>query len=161
VFSALLKVENKNRQGEYYLTDVVKILNMEKKQVVAFELEDPEELHGINDRRQLAQVQKLMQKKIIEGWMEKGVTFINPDTCMVDFTVEIGRDTVIYPGSYVGGQHPNRRRLQHNRPCRIKDTIIGNCCEIIMSQIDECILHEGIKVGPYSNLGPDVSLLQE
>ena len=48
VFSALLKVENNNRQGEYYLTDVIKILNREKKRVVAFELEDPEELHGIN-----------------------------------------------------------------------------------------------------------------
>lgn len=158
VFSALLKVENKNRQGEYYLTDVIKILNMEKKQVIAFELEDPEELHGINDRRQLAQVQKLMQKKIIEGWMEKGVTFINPDTCMVDFEVEIGRDTVIYPGVILEGSTKIGEGCSIIGPCRIKDTIIGNCCEIIMSQIDECILDEGIKVGPYSNLRPGCKL---
>ena len=88
VFSALSKVGNNNRQGEYYLTDVVKILNREEKLVVAFELEDAEELHGINDRRQLAQVQNLMQNKIIEGWMEEGVTFISPDTCVVDSTLK-------------------------------------------------------------------------
>ncbi|HHV17275.1 MAG TPA: bifunctional UDP-N-acetylglucosamine diphosphorylase/glucosamine-1-phosphate N-acetyltransferase GlmU [Thermoanaerobacterales bacterium] len=154
VFSALLKVENNNRQGEYYLTDVIKILNREKKRVVAFELEDPEELHGINDRRQLAQVQNLMQKKIIEDWMEKGVTFINPDTCMVDYRVEIGRDTIIYPGVMLEGSTKIGQGCNIIGPCRIKDTVIGDFSEIIMSQIDECVLDERVKVGPYSNLRP-------
>lgn len=158
VFSALSRVKNNNRQGEYYLTDVVKILNQEEKFVAAFELDDPQELQGINDRRQLAQTQKLMQKKIIEGWMEEGVTFLNPDTCMVDSTVKIGRDTTIYPGVILEGNTQIGQGCNIIGPCRIKDTVIGDCCEIIMSQIDECVLDEGVKVGPYSNLRPGCEL---
>lgn len=158
VFSALTKVKNNNRQGEYYLTDVVKILNQDEKQVAAFELKDPDELHGINDRRQLAQVQKLMQQKIIEGLMEQGVTFINPDTCMVDYNVQIGRDTIIYPGVILEGHTQIGQGCNIIGPCRIKDTVIGDFCEIVMSQIDECILDEGVKVGPYSNLRPGCKL---
>ncbi|HHY70664.1 MAG TPA: bifunctional UDP-N-acetylglucosamine diphosphorylase/glucosamine-1-phosphate N-acetyltransferase GlmU, partial [Thermoanaerobacterales bacterium] len=158
VFSALSNVENKNRQGEYYLTDVVKVLNLEDEKVVAFELEDPDELHGINDRRQLAQVQNLMQQKIIEYWMEEGVTFINPDTCMVDSTVKIGKDTIIYPGVMLEGNTLIGQGCSIIGPCRIKDTVIGDFCEIIMSQIDESILDEGIKVGPYANLRPGCKL---
>jgi len=158
VFSALAKVKNNNRQGEYYLTDVVKILNQDEKQVAAFELKDPDELHGINDRRQLAQVQKLMQRKIIEGLMERGITFINPDTCMVDYNVQIGRDTIIYPGVILEGHTQIGQGCNIIGPCRIKDTVIGDFCEIVMSQIDECILDEGVKVGPYSNLRPGCKL---
>lgn len=158
VFSALSKVENKNRQGEYYLTDVVKILNLESKKVVAFELKDPGELHGINDRRQLAQVQNLMQKKIIEGWMEEGVTFLSPDTCMVDCRVRIGRDTIIYPGVILEGSTRIGEGCSIIGPCRIKDTVVGDFCEIVMSQIDECILDKGVKIGPYSNLRPGCKL---
>lgn len=158
VFSALSKVKNDNVQGEYYLTDVVKILNQEGKQVVAFQLDDPNELQGINDRKQLAQVQKLMQRKIIEGWMEKGVTFINPDTCVVDRHVQIGRDTTIYPGVILEGNTQIGEGCTIIGPCRIKDTIIGDFCEIVMSQIDDCQLDENVKVGPYSNLRPGCKL---
>jgi len=158
VFSALAKVKNNNRQGEYYLTDVIKILNQEEKQVIAFELKDPNELHGINNRRQLAQVQKMMQQKIIESWMEQGVTFINPDTCMVDYSVQIGRDSVIYPGVLLEGKTQIGRGCTIIGPCRIKDTVVGDFCEIVMSQIDECVLEEGVKIGPYSNLRPGCML---
>lgn len=158
VFSALSKVENKNRQGEYYLTDVVEILNRESKKVVAFELKDPDELHGINDRRQLAQAQKLMQKRIIEGLMEEGVTFINPDTCMVNCEVKIGRDTIIYPGVMLEGSTRIGENCTIIGQSRIKDTIVGDFCEIISSQIDECILEKGVKIGPYSNLRPGCNL---
>lgn len=158
VFSALSKVGNNNRQGEYYLTDVVKILNQEGKKVVAFELENPEELHGINNRRQLAEVQRLMQKKIIDGWMDEGVTFINPGTCMVDCEVKIGKDTTIYPGVMLEGKTQIGEGCTIIGPSRIKDTVIGDCCEISMSQIDECILEEGVKIGPYSNLRPGCKL---
>lgn len=154
VFSALAKVKDDNIQGEYYLTDVVKILYQEGKEVIAYRLEDPTELQGINDRRQLAQAQQIMQQRIIEGLMVEGVTFINPDTCTVDHGVRIGRDTVIYPGVILEGSTKIGRGCTIIGPCRIKDSELGDSCEIIMSQIDECMLGEGVKVGPYSNLRP-------
>ena len=154
VFSALAKVKSDNSQGEYYLTDVVKILNQEGKDVIAFELKDPVELHGINHRGQLAQVQKIMQQRIIEAWMAEGGTFINPDSCMVDVGVQIGKDTLIYPGVILEGNTKIGNKCTIIGPCRIKDSVIGDSCEIVMSQIVECELKEGVKVGPYSNLRP-------
>lgn len=90
--------------------------------------------------------------------MEEGVTFINPDTCMVDSTVKIGKDTIIYPGVMLEGNTLIGQGCSIIGPCRIKDTVIGDFCEIIMSQIDESILDEGIKVGPYANLRPGCKL---
>ena len=81
--------------------------------------------------------------------MEEGVTFINPDTCMVDYCYNRKRHCYL-PGSYVGGHDPNRRKLHYYRQSRIRNSKIGNNCEIIMSQIDQCILHDKVKIGPYS-----------
>ena len=146
VFAALSKVENKNCQGEYYLTDVVEILNGGSKKVVPFQLEDSLELSGVNNRKQLAQVQNLMQRRIIEGWMEEGVTFINPDSCMVDSLVQIGKDTTIYPGAILEGSTRIGEGCTIIGQSRIKDSIIGDYCEIVMSQINECILADGVKM---------------
>jgi len=161
VYSALAKVNNNNSQGEYYLTDVIKILNQEGKEVLAFELKDHVELNGINDRRQLAQVQKIVQQKIIEGLMEEGVTFINPDTCVVESGVQIGRDTLIYPGVILEGNTRIGKGCTIIGPCRIKDTVVGDACEIVMSQITECEIGEGVKIGPYSNLRPGCKLAKK
>lgn len=154
VFEALSKVKNDNRQEEYYLTDVVEILNSEGKDVLAFEIEDPLELSGINDRRQLAFVQGIMQKRIIDHWMREGVTFINPDTCMVDAHVSIGRDTVVYPGVFLEGGTQIGESCSIIGPSRIKDSRIENHAEIVMSQIVESIVESGVKIGPFSNLRP-------
>ena len=77
---------------------------------------------------------------------------------MVDYNVQIGRDTIIYPGVILEGHTQIGQGCNIIGPCRIKDTVIGDFCEIVMSQIDECILDEGVKVGPYSNLRPGCKL---
>ncbi|HHW03566.1 MAG TPA: bifunctional UDP-N-acetylglucosamine diphosphorylase/glucosamine-1-phosphate N-acetyltransferase GlmU [Thermoanaerobacterales bacterium] len=154
VFEVLSRVKNDNRQGEYYLTDVVEIFNDQGKDVLAFEIGDPLELSGINDRRQLACAQNIMQKRIIEHWMREGVTFINPDTCMVDAGVKIGRDTVIYPGVFLEGSTEIGEGCTVIGNSRIKDSKIGNYVEIVMSQIQESIVEDKVKIGPFANLRP-------
>ncbi|MDN5312125.1 MAG: bifunctional UDP-N-acetylglucosamine pyrophosphorylase / glucosamine-phosphate N-acetyltransferase [Thermoanaerobacteraceae bacterium] len=154
VFEALSKVKNDNRQGEYYLTDVVEIFNNEGRDVLAFEIGDPLELSGINDRGQLAYAQGIMQRRIIEHWMREGVTFINPDTCIVDVNVKIGRDTVIYPGVFLEGGTQIGEGCTVIGSSRIKDSEIGNYVEIVMSQIQESIIGDGVKIGPFANLRP-------
>jgi len=161
IFASLAKIQNDNSQKEYYLTDAIKILNQEDKKVVAFELSDPEELNGINDRKQLAKVQSIMQKRIIDKLMEDGVTFINPDTCMVDCDVKIGKDTTIYPGAMLEGSTTIGENCSIIGPCRIIDTTIGNDCEIVMTQINKCVIEDGVKIGPYTNLRPDCRLSQK
>ncbi len=154
VFSALTKVEDKNDQGEYYLTDVIEILNRDKKTVISYETADPNELIGVNDRCQLANAQSAMQKRIINGLMQQGVTFINPDSSIVEQNVKIGRDTVIYPSVFLEGNTCIGDGCVIIGSTRIKDSQIGNHVEITMSQIQESIIEDNVKIGPFANLRP-------
>lgn len=156
-FEALAEVKNNNSQQEYYLTDVVEILNKKGKSVMAYVNPDPIQISGINDRKQLAFAQEAMQKRVIEEHMKQGVTFINPNTVMVDCDVTIGRGTVVYPGTILEG------KTSIGEGCtiiggRIKDCRIGNHVEIVMSQIQESEIEDGVKIGPYCNLRPGCRL---
>jgi bifunctional UDP-N-acetylglucosamine pyrophosphorylase/glucosamine-1-phosphate N-acetyltransferase len=151
VFEALTQVENNNAQGEYYLTDVVQILNTRKRKVLAYENPDPLEIRGVNDRQQLAFAQKVMQQRIIKDHMKRGVSFINPAGVLIDRDVSIGRDTVVYPGTLLEG------KTEIGENCtiiggRIKDSKIGDYVEIVMSQIQDSVIEDGVKIGPYSNI---------
>jgi len=94
LFDALSKITPENAQGEYYLTDVFNFMD----RVVVHKTEDYEEILGVNTRRQLAEVERIMQRRIKGRWMDEGVTFVLPETVYVEYSVKIGRDTVIYPG---------------------------------------------------------------
>src|ERR671937_2046930 len=91
LWPALEKLENKNRSGEYYLTDVVRLV---KGKVQTVPVDDPREILGINDRRQLAQAEKVMRQRILDQLMTDGVTITDPGTTFVDADVKIGRDSV-------------------------------------------------------------------
>lgn len=159
VFNALEQVNNDNVQGEYYLTDVVEILNRQGEKVLAFEAQDPDEVQGVNDRNQLAQAQAIMQKRIIRSLMARGVTFLNPDTCVVDEGVEIGRDTVIYPGVILEGKTRIGEGCTILGYTRIIDSVVGNRVEITMSHIRESVVEDGVKIGPFVNLRPGTHLM--
>src|ERR1700737_300813 len=101
LWPALLKLENKNRAGEYYLTDIVRLL---KGKVHTVPVEDGGEILGINDRRQLAQAERVMRQRILDQLMLNGVTITDPATTFVDADVQIGQDTVIHPFKTITGQ---------------------------------------------------------
>src|SRR6202035_202990 len=101
LWPALLKLENKNRAGEYYLTDIVRLL---KGKVHTVPVEDGDEILGINDRRQLAQAERVMRQRILDQLMLSGVTITDPATTFVDADVQIGQDTVIHPFTTITGE---------------------------------------------------------
>ncbi|OGQ13786.1 MAG: UDP-N-acetylglucosamine diphosphorylase/glucosamine-1-phosphate N-acetyltransferase [Deltaproteobacteria bacterium RIFCSPHIGHO2_02_FULL_40_11] len=100
LFSALQKIKNKNAKKEYYLTDIVQLINFSQ----AFKLEDARETLGINNRVELAKMNQYMQHKINEKWMLRGVTLVDPNTTYIDASVKIGKDTVIEPGCHLKGK---------------------------------------------------------
>lgn len=157
-FNALEKIDNNNKQGEYYLTDIVEVLNEENKDVIAFRLQDPEELSGVNDRCQLAHVQKLIQEKIIKKHMENGVTFLNPDNTLVDIDVEIGKDTIIYPGVILEGNTKIGQGSKIIGASRIIESSIGDNVEIVSSQIQYSSISDNVKMGPFSHIRPDCAI---
>lgn len=100
---ALSKVDNNNNKGEYYLTDIVKILSGDKK-VKAYLTEYDFKLTGINDLYTLSLVEKEYQKYINRNWMDKGVHLINPDSIIIEDEVKIDVNVTIDAFSIIRGK---------------------------------------------------------
>ena len=103
VFPLLSRIGNENAKKEYYLTDIIAILRREHLKVEAVQAGDCAVAIGINDRRDLQAAQKKFNALIQERLMlESGVTILQAETVTIENDVEIGRDTVIYPCTYLG-----------------------------------------------------------
>ena len=104
VFRVLQQLRPANAQGEYYLTDVLEILKSEGHRVQVMAAADSEEIHGVNDRIQLAQAEKILRRRKNDQLMRDGVTLVEPDSIMIDSQVTIGRDTVVMPFTLIQGK---------------------------------------------------------
>ncbi|MGB2630007.1 MAG: NTP transferase domain-containing protein [Candidatus Omnitrophota bacterium] len=93
-----IKINEKKK--EFYLTDIVEVLNKSGKKVASKECSEAESL-GINSRKDLAMAGKMLNRKTIERLMDSGVTVIDPDNTYIDEAAEIGKDTVIFPGTVI------------------------------------------------------------
>lgn len=155
---SLAKLDNKNSQGEYYLTDVIGILKDEDNKVGAFKIEDSTEIMGVNSRRQLAEAEKLMRDRILGSLMDEGVTIIDPNNTYVGKNVRIGRDTILYPGSFIMGDVEIGEDCKIGPNTRIEDSIIKDNIEIIDSTILQSFVDSNTKVGPYAYLRPNSHL---
>ncbi len=99
----LEKVDNQNQTGEYYLTDIVKILSADKK-VEAYLTPFTFKLTGINDLYTLSLVEEAYRKDINQKWMEKGVRLIHPNSIIIEDEVEIGSNVTIDAFSIIRGK---------------------------------------------------------
>ena len=97
LFDVIWQVKRNNSQGEFYLTDAVSLLIKKRRKVAAHLAEDPNEILGVNTRAQLAQVNWLIRRRILNNLMESGVTIIDPENTYVEADVAVGEDTTIWP----------------------------------------------------------------
>lgn len=98
------QIGNENAAAEYYLTDILELYRKRGDPIRAFRLQDADEVMGANDRRQLADAEAVMRRRITQELMKEGVTIQAPDTVRIEDTVQIGRDTVLEPGVILTGQ---------------------------------------------------------
>ncbi|HEV8436621.1 MAG TPA: bifunctional UDP-N-acetylglucosamine diphosphorylase/glucosamine-1-phosphate N-acetyltransferase GlmU [Methylomirabilota bacterium] len=155
LWSALERLTPRNQQGEYYLTDVVDILSRDGQVVEAVIAEDPREGLGVNDRRQLAELAAVMRRHILDRLMLDGVSVLDPASTYVDDTVEVGADTVLYPGVILEG------RTRIGAQC-----VIGPGSSVSHSRLGDrvtlrpyCVLAEAVvedaaTLGPFCHLRP-------
>jgi bifunctional UDP-N-acetylglucosamine pyrophosphorylase/glucosamine-1-phosphate N-acetyltransferase len=102
VWPRLAKIDNRNAKKEYYLTDIIAILNQEKYRVEAIQADDCDIVIGINTRQDLQAAHAKFNRRIQQRLMlENGVTILQPETVTIEHDVQIGRDTVIYPCTYL------------------------------------------------------------
>jgi bifunctional UDP-N-acetylglucosamine pyrophosphorylase/glucosamine-1-phosphate N-acetyltransferase len=150
-----LKRIRKNKiSGEYYLTDIIGILSKNGMRVEAYPFSF-EDVMGVNTREELYRVSEIMRRRIISGWMKKGVTFIDPHASIVHTTVRIGRDTVIYPNTYIEGRTSIGKNCVIYPGARLYDSVIGNNVVIKDNTlIEESRVAEGATIGPFAHLRP-------
>ncbi len=138
--------------GEVYLTDLVSVADRDGATIEAVVSEDPWEVLGVNDRIQLAQAEEAMRRRIRERCMIEGVTLIEPGSAYIDATVEIGRDTVVYPNTHIGGETKIGNGCLIGPNSLIYDSVVGDGCRVQGSMVEESILGDGVRVGPFSHI---------
>lgn len=99
----LHKIDADNSKGEYYLTDICLAAKKEGIKVAAYHHPDSREVLGVNTRQDQTDANEIMKGRKLDLLMAQGVTFVSRET-YIESDVEIGRDTIIYPGCYLGGK---------------------------------------------------------
>ncbi len=147
-----------NAQGEYYLTDLVSMLYQQDRSVVGLVVNDTDLLRGVNDRVQLSQAENLLRQRVNQRHMLAGVSILDPEATYIGLDVRIGPDTVIEPNTYLVGETVIGANCEIGPNCKIKRSKIGDGCFVYMSHLNEAVLEDGVKVGPFANIRPGAVL---
>jgi bifunctional UDP-N-acetylglucosamine pyrophosphorylase / glucosamine-1-phosphate N-acetyltransferase len=150
LYSALKAVKNNNSQGEYYLTDVPSLLNDAGEDVAIFQHHDPQEIEGVNNRVQLADLERLLCRRTISRLMlDAGVTFIDPKNAYISSETVVGRDTVIHPNVTIEGSTEIGSRCVIRSGSRLVNAKVGDDVEIR----DNCLITDS-EIGSGATIGP-------
>jgi bifunctional UDP-N-acetylglucosamine pyrophosphorylase / glucosamine-1-phosphate N-acetyltransferase len=155
---ALGEVRADNAQGEHYLPDVLPIMRAHDRIVGAYQLADPDELLGINDRVQLADVTAVAQRQIHERHMLAGVTIVNPAATVIDAEVTIGQDTVIAPFTSLHGATAVGRGSTIGPNSTLIDVTVGDQSKVLHSYVTGAVIGDKASVGPFAYLRPGTVL---
>ena len=158
----LKRATSNNAQGEIYLTDLIEILRKDGRTVAAYRHEEPEEVLGVNDRRELAAAARALYRRKARDLMTAGVSFIDPDRTYVDAQVKVGRDTIIEPGAMLLGDTIIGEDVRIGAGSRVLDSSIGDGTEILpYCVIGEARIGRACRIGPFAHLRPGTSLDEE
>lgn len=158
LFEALKQVKNDNAQGEYYLPDVIEILQKQGEVVAAYVTDNFDETLGVNDRFALSQAEELMRARINERHMRNGVTIINPASTHISADAVIGSDSVLLPGVIIEGKTVIGEDCKIGPNSHIVDSHIGNGTTIHSSVVLNSQVGNETAVGPFAHLRPESSL---
>jgi bifunctional UDP-N-acetylglucosamine pyrophosphorylase/glucosamine-1-phosphate N-acetyltransferase len=154
LFDALRKIEPKNDQGEYYLTDVAEIILGSAGTVSVYVINDAREVLGVNTRAELAEFENLIRRSAIRRLMiESGVTFIDPSHAYISAEAQIGRDTVIYPNVTIEGKTVIGEGCVILAGARITNSRLGDKVTVKdHSVIVDSQIESNCSVGPFAHL---------
>jgi bifunctional UDP-N-acetylglucosamine pyrophosphorylase/glucosamine-1-phosphate N-acetyltransferase len=144
----LPQLQANNDQKEYYLTDVVNYLEP----VMALDVEDYQEILGINDRKQLANAYEILQTRVKDAWMSAGVTLVHPDTITIDDTVELQPDVLIEPQTHLRGKTVIGSGSRIGPGSMIENSQLGQNVTVLYSVVSDSVVKDGSRIGPYTHL---------
>ncbi len=154
LLNGIKKITNANSQNEFYLTDVIEILNNENKKIGSISVPE-DEVIGVDSRIQLYKANECLRRKINEYHMQNGVTILDPNSTYIDIDVKIGKDVIIHPNVYICGNSVLHDDCEILPNTRIVNSIINNGVRIESSSLYDSEVGENSTVGPFAYLRPN------
>lgn len=148
----------KNSKGEYYLTDLVAMAAEEGREIACLVAEDAVEAMGVNDRVQLAEAESILRWRVRRRLMLSGVTLVEPSLTFIDDGVEVGRDTIVCPGTFLKGKTRIGEECVIGPNSYVIDSTIGDNCTVFISVVEQSTLERQVTLGPFSHLRPGTHL---
>ena len=152
---SLSKINQDNDQNELYLTDCLGILHDENKPVKAFVSDDFEQFYGINNKYELYEAQKILQKRINKDHMLNGVIIESPDTTFIEEGVKIGTDTVISGFVKIYGKTSIGNNCYIEGSTKIINSTIEDNVKIDNAVIEDSYMEKDSDIGPFARLRPN------
>lgn len=157
----LNKIDNDNVQGEYYLTDIIALAVNDGNEVITTQVEHSYEVEGINDRKQLARLERIFQRGIAESLLTDGIGLADPDRIDVRGELTVGSDSFIDVNCVFEGKVTLGEGVNIAPGCVIKNSTIANDCIIKpYTVIEDATIERQTEVGPFSRIRPG-TLLRE
>jgi bifunctional UDP-N-acetylglucosamine pyrophosphorylase/glucosamine-1-phosphate N-acetyltransferase len=158
LLNALPRISNDNAKGEYYLTDAIGIAREDGLTVGAFAIDDVMQTEGANDRAQLAELGRELNRRIVDRWMREGVTVMDPATTWIDADVVLAPDVTILPGTQLLGATVVAEDAVIGPDSTLKDCEIGQGARVVRTHGELAVIGAGANVGPFSYLRPGTQL---
>jgi bifunctional UDP-N-acetylglucosamine pyrophosphorylase/glucosamine-1-phosphate N-acetyltransferase len=159
LFGNLRNLSTNNTQGEYYLTDLLAMLRNAGHRIGAVIASDPIEALGVNSRAELATVEGEIQRRVIAKLMSDGVTFRNPATVVIDSTVSIGNDSVVYPFVTIEGTTTIGSRCVLEPGVHLVNVTVGDDVHLKTGTVaEDAVIESEASIGPYAHLRPGTRL---
>ncbi|MEK6224080.1 MAG: bifunctional UDP-N-acetylglucosamine diphosphorylase/glucosamine-1-phosphate N-acetyltransferase GlmU, partial [Thermodesulfobacteriales bacterium] len=160
LWNALNKVNTRNKQKEYYLTDIVGSAYKNSLKINGSVVLDSDEVVGVNDRLDLSLVESILKWRTNESLMRSGVTLIDPETTYISPKVKIGRDTTIYPNTHIYGETQIGRNCIIGPSTWIDDSKLGNGTTIKSScYISSAVIRNNVTIGPFAHIRPEAEIM--
>src|SRR5690554_6479873 len=155
----LPKLSSNNAQGEYYLTDIIAMAVSQGVAVSAIHPQDEHEVQGVNDRLQLAELERVYQRQLADDLLRAGVSLADPNRIDIRGNLKVGNDVVIDVGCVFEGEVTLADGVHVGPYCVIKNSHIGVGTELqAYSHLDQASTAENCQVGPYARLRPGADL---
>jgi len=155
----LAQLNNDNAQGEYYITDIIALAHKEGNKVATVHPSRLSEMEGVNNRLQLAALERVYQKEQAEKLLLAGVMLIDPERFDIRGTLTHGRDIIIDTNVIIEGNVTLGNNVQIQSGCILRDCVIGDNSIISpYSVIENSELSSECTVGPFARLRPGAKL---
>ncbi len=162
LWKPLKRATASNAQGEIYLTDLIEILRREGHKVAAYRHPDPQEVLGVNTRRELSAAGRALYRRKADALMAAGVSIVDPETTYIDVEVTVGPDAIIEPNVMLLGATTVGRDAEIGAGSRITDSQIGDGTAVLSyCVITGARIGRGCRIGPFAHLRPETVLEEE